>query len=373
MKKNVRFALDISVLIAGVLLLGGIFLCDRILMQFGPLQISHTDLLWSHYQKLERLQGTLKYFEEYKEKDIQNDYRKQILARKNWLLKGQEILAEFNDTDRLYLREYQNILTVLQEGLNQSTSEYSSNTKVEVLKENILDLKQYFETKNMSVNLANILEYEVIWKDLESQLFKTKVGSLVPWKLVLQKIETTILEAKVGTDAKEKVLEKLYYLREAANDLNNLFIFSDSYLQHSKKVKIYTKLMQDIVSFKKANILFMHEIIEYLRGMSLLALLGVSLTAVFSGWLRKVVGLNAPQNETGKRSEKMIPNQINKTSRQYLVNEQELHEKITSIVDTVLMSSPLIKPDALPGTNNRGKKRNKNNKRIGRDLSRNIN
>ena len=374
MKKNVRLAIDVTVLVVGVFLLSGIFLCDRLLMQYGSLQISPTDLRWSHYQKLEKLQGALKYFEEYKGEDSLNDYRKQIIAKKNWLIKGQEIFTDFKVADQVYLKEYQNILTILQDDLNQSHLEFSSNTKVEALNENITELTQYFDTKKMSVNHANILEYEALWKELEGKLFKTKVVTLAPWKSILQKIENTILEANVGVEAKEKVLEKLYYLREAANDLNNLFIFSNSYLKNSKKVKIHISLMQDIVRINKDNIILLHELMEYLRGISLLALLGVALTILFSGWLRSVIGLNFRHNFHQAHVEQTIPSQTLNVPGKYLVNEQELHDKVTSIVDAVLIGSSLTKMDYHPGINKQGKKRNKNyNKRIGRDLSKNIN
>ena len=159
MKKNVHLAIDVAVLVVGILLLSGIFLSDRIFMQYGSLQISPTDLSWSHYQKLENLQRALKHFEEYKGEDLQNDYRKQIMAKKNWLTVGQKIFIDFKVADQVYLKEYQNILSILQNDLNQSHLEFSSNTKVEDLKENIAGLTQYFESKNMSVNHANILEY----------------------------------------------------------------------------------------------------------------------------------------------------------------------------------------------------------------------
>ena len=374
MKKNVRFALDISVLIVGVLLLSGIFLCDRLLIQYGPLQTSPTDLLWSNYQKLEKLQTALKLFEEYKETDFSNNFRQQIVAKRNWLLKGQAMLAEFDLADQTYLKEYQNMLTGLQEDLNQSNLEYSSYAKVEVFKENITDLKHYFESKNMSMNHAYLLEYVALWEELEGKLFKTKVVTLGPWKAVLQKIENTILEAKVTTDAKEKVLEKLYYLREAANELNNLFAFSNTYLKNSKKVKIYITLMQDMVQIKKENSIWLHELIEYLRGMSLLAFLGVSLTVLFAGWLRKVVGMKSPKNLLEKTmTEQTLPAPIGQAPGKYLVNERELHAKVIEIVDSVLIRSSHVKSDQLAGAGNRNKKRNKNNKRIGRDLPKNIN
>ena len=374
MKKNVRFALDISVLIVGVLLLSGIFLCDRLLIQYGPLQTSPTDLLWSNYQKLEKLQTALKLFEEYKETDFSNNFRQQIVAKRNWLSKGQAMLAEFDLADQTYLKEYQNMLTGLQEDLNQSNLEYSSNAKVEVFKENITDLKHYFESKNMSMNHAYLLEYVALWEELEGKLFKTKVVTLGPWKAVLQKIENTILEAKVTTDAKEKVLEKLYYLREAANELNNLFAFSNTYLKNSKKVKIYITLMQDMVQIKKENSIWLHELIEYLRGMSLLAFLGVSLTVLFAGWLRKVVGMKSPKNLLEKTmTEQTLPAPIGQAPGKYLVNERELHAKVIEIVDSVLIRSSHVKSDQLAGAGNRNKKRNKNNKRIGRDLPKNIN
>jgi len=373
MKKNVRLAIDVAVLVVGVLLLSGIFLCDRIFMQYGSLQISPTDLSWSHYQKLENLQRALKHFEEYKGEDFQNDYRKQIMAKKNWLTIGQNIFTDFKVADQVYLKEYHNILTILQDDLNQSHLEFSSNTKVEDLKENIAGLTQYFESKNMSVNHANILEYEALWHELERKLFKTKVVTLAPWKSILQKIENTILEANVGTDAKEKVLEKLYYLREAANNLNNLFTFSNSYLKNSKKVKIHITLMQDIVRIKKDNIILLHELMEYLRGISLLALLGVSLSILFSGWLRSVTGLKFKNNVNQVHRVQTSPVQTLGVPEKYLVNDQELHAKVISIVDSVLIGSPLTKMDYQPVINKPGKKRNKNHKRIGRDLSKNIN
>ena len=373
MKKNVRLAIDVAVLVVGILLLSGIFLSDRIFMQYGSLQISPTDLSWSHYQKLENLQRALKHFEEYKGEDLQNDYRKQIMAKKNWLTVGQKIFIDFKVADQVYLKEYQNILSILQNDLNQSHLEFSSNTKVEALNENITELTQYFDTKKMSVNHANILEYEALWHELERKLFKTKVVTLAPWKSILQKIENTILEANVGTDAKEKVLEKLYFLREAANNLNNLFTFSNSYLTNSKKVKIHITLMQDIVRIKKDNIILLHELMEYLRGISLLAFLGVSLTILFSGWLRSVIGLNLKNNVNQARRVQTIPAQTLGVPGKYLVNDQELHAKVTSIVDSVLIGSALTKMDYHPGINKSGKKRNKNHKRIGRDLSKNIN
>ena len=197
--------------------------------------------------------------------------------------------------------------------------------------------------------------------------------TLAPWKSILQKIENTILEANVGTDAKEKVLEKLYFLREAANNLNNLFTFSNSYLTNSKKVKIHITLMQDIVRIKKDNIILLHELMEYLRGISLLAFLGVSLTILFSGWLRSVAGLNFQKNANQVHRVQANPAQTLVVPGKYLVNDQELHAKVTSIVDSVLIGSPLTKMDYQPGINKPGKKRNKNHKRIGRDLSKNIN